>query len=69
MSKAQIITLLGNPSKSFFLKGKEVMIYCTDEKCLYGGLEFNRGLTVSIDNDNKQVTEAYHNPSRTDQEF
>jgi hypothetical protein len=69
MSKAQIITLLGTPSKSFFLKGKEVIIYCTDEKCLYGGLEFNRGLTVTIANESKQVTGAYHNPSRTDREF
>jgi hypothetical protein len=62
-SKKAIIDLLGTPSKSFFLVNQEIIIYCTDEKCLYGGLDSNRGLTVVLTNG--KVIEAYHNPLET----
>lgn len=62
MSKRQVINLFGTPSKSFFFGDKEIMIYCTTEKCLTGGIERNRGLNVVIDISIKQVSEAYHSP-------
>lgn len=62
MSRRQIINLLGIPSKSFFFGEKEVMIYCTTEKCLTGGIESNRGLNVSVDINSSKVLEAHHSP-------
>jgi hypothetical protein len=69
LSRKKVISLLGTPSKSFFLNSTEVMIYCTDENCLYGGLESNRGLTVTIDSRSNQVIEAFQNPAKEEQTY
>lgn len=64
--RKKILSLLGTPSKTFFVRDTEVLIYCLDESCLYTGLNSNLGVNVVVSQETNRVIDAYHSPLKTE---